>query len=163
MKPLYPDMCSRWPIPYALSYAQGSMLQDSNFFCCTSLPLASTRWVQLTLSSLCPLFLAVQSINLSNIKSKILGNARIVPGAAGWEASLIPRCHAAPPPPPAPNSNFHYWNITHGKAVVVAQAVEQWHSVQAGRVQILGGTRLFCKCNPSIPAGRRAISKENRS
>ena len=40
------------------------------FFCRTSLPLASTRWVQLTLSSLCPLFQAVLSINLCNIKRK---------------------------------------------------------------------------------------------
>ena len=39
------------------------------------MPLANTRWVSLTLSSLCLLFLALPSINKSNIKSKILGNA----------------------------------------------------------------------------------------
>ena len=38
------------------------------FFVNTSLPQVSTRWVPLALSSLCPLFLAVLSINLSNIK-----------------------------------------------------------------------------------------------
>ena len=32
--------------------------------------------------------------------------------------------------------------LTDGTAVVVAQAVEQWHSVQAGRVQFLGLTCL---------------------
>ena len=31
-------------------------LYDSIFVCSTSLPLTSTRWVRLTLSSLCPLF-----------------------------------------------------------------------------------------------------------
>ena len=36
----------------------------------TSLPLASTRWIRLTLSRLCPLFKAVLSINLSNVKRK---------------------------------------------------------------------------------------------
>ena len=37
--------------------------------------LASIRWVWLTFSSLRPLFRAVPSINLSNIKINILGNA----------------------------------------------------------------------------------------
>ena len=46
----------------------------SSAFCSTSLPPASTRWVQLTLSSLCPQFKVVRSINLSNILRKILGN-----------------------------------------------------------------------------------------
>ena len=46
-----------------------------NFFCSTSLPLASTRWVRLTFSSLCQLFWAVPSINLSNIKRQIFGSA----------------------------------------------------------------------------------------
>ena len=53
-------------------------IEDEDYkkpFCGTSLPLASTRWVWLTLSSLYPRFCAVTSINLSNIKRKILGNA----------------------------------------------------------------------------------------
>ena len=45
-------------------------------FCNTSLPLASTRWDLLTLSSLCTLFQALPSINISNIKKKIIGNAK---------------------------------------------------------------------------------------
>ena len=48
----------------------------SSFFCNTNFPLASSRWVGWTLSSLCPLFWAVPSINLSNMKRKILGNAK---------------------------------------------------------------------------------------
>ena len=58
--------------------------------------------VQLTLSSLCPLFRAVLSINLSNIKRNFLGTLRIEPKAAGWEASILPLCYAAPPPRPPP-------------------------------------------------------------
>ena len=48
---------------------------ENELFCNTSFPLASTRWVRLTLSRLWPLFLAVPSINLSTIKRKILGIA----------------------------------------------------------------------------------------
>ena len=44
--------------------------------------------------------------------------------------------------------------------MVVAQAVERQHSVRASRVQILGWTWLFRKCNQSIFAGRWAFSKE---
>ena len=48
--------------------------------CCTSLPLASTRWVRMTSSSLCPLFYAGPSLNLCNIElfweyQKHFGNA----------------------------------------------------------------------------------------
>ena len=43
--------------PTPLSPPPGSFcVYGSKFFCSTSLPLASTRWVQLTLSSLHPLF-----------------------------------------------------------------------------------------------------------
>ena len=45
-----------------------------NSFSSTSLPLASTRWVRLTLSSLGLLLYVVPSVNLSNIKRKIRGN-----------------------------------------------------------------------------------------
>ena len=45
------------------------------FFCCTSFPLARTRWVQVTLSSLCLLFQAVPSIISSNIKIKNHGHS----------------------------------------------------------------------------------------
>ena len=56
------------------------------FFCCTSLPLGSTRWVQLTLSSLCQLFYAVPSINISKSREKFLGTPRNKPlcFAAPW-------------------------------------------------------------------------------
>ena len=48
-------------------------IQDSGNLFCTSWPLASTRWILLTFSSLCLLFYAVTSIDISNIKRKILG------------------------------------------------------------------------------------------
>ena len=35
-------------------------------------------------------------INISNIERKFLGTPRIKPGAAGWEASILPLCYAAP-------------------------------------------------------------------
>ena len=35
------------------------------------------------------------------------------------------------------------YDVIRGRAVVVAQAVEQWHSVRASRVRILGRTWLF--------------------
>ena len=65
------------------------------YFCSTSLPLVSTRWVRLTSSSICPLFKAVPSINLSNIKrrkphrEKFFGMPRIEPGAAGCKARML--------------------------------------------------------------------------
>ena len=49
---------------------------SSKGFWSTSLPLASTGWAGLTLSSLCPLLTAVRSITLNNSKRKILGNAK---------------------------------------------------------------------------------------
>ena len=67
------------------------------FFRSTSLPQASTRWVQLILSSLCPLFKAVSSIIPCSIKIIFGGKLRIRPGAAEWEASMLPLCYAAPP------------------------------------------------------------------
>ena len=57
-----------------INFAMASRAFHSDLSCSRSLPLAGTRWVQLTLESLCPLLLAVPSINLSNIKIKILGN-----------------------------------------------------------------------------------------
>ena len=57
-----------------INFAMASRAIHSDLSCSRSLPLAGTRWVQLTLESLCPLLLAVPSINLSNIKIKILGN-----------------------------------------------------------------------------------------
>ena len=54
--------------------ANGIRKRSRALFCRASSPLSSSRWVLLTLSILCPLFLAVPSINLSKIKI-ILGNA----------------------------------------------------------------------------------------
>ena len=52
-----------------------------------SLPLASTRWVRLTFTSLCPLFKAEPSKNLRYIKfEKNKKMLRIKPGTVGWEA-----------------------------------------------------------------------------
>ena len=48
------------------------------------------------LSSLCPLFKAELSINLSNIKRKLFGNAENRTQVAGIEASMLPLCYAAP-------------------------------------------------------------------
>ena len=42
------------------------------------------------------LFSAVLSINLCNIREKFLGMPSIEPGAAGWEARMLPMCCAAP-------------------------------------------------------------------
>ena len=39
-------------------------------FCSTCLPIASTRWVRLTLSSLCPVFYAVPSLNSHQHQNK---------------------------------------------------------------------------------------------
>ena len=77
-------------------------------FCSTSLPLASTRWVQSTFSSLCP-FSSKQRRRLTrssniknifprNISQKNLGmpRPRFEPWAAGWEARTLPLCYAAP-------------------------------------------------------------------
>ena len=61
------------------------------FFEVLAFPLASTIGVWLTLSSLCLLFQALPSINLSSIKVA----PSIKPGTAGWEASLLPVCYAA--------------------------------------------------------------------
>ena len=55
----------------------------AHIFCSTSLPLASTRWFCLTFSSLCPLFQAVQSINLSSIQKKFLGCRELNTGLVG--------------------------------------------------------------------------------
>ena len=70
---------SRWPQGVATSSVQATnwnqnfvitrkskTLFSNNIFCSTSLPLAITRWVQLTLSNLCRLFQAVLSIKLSS-------------------------------------------------------------------------------------------------
>ena len=48
------------------------LLKHKIFFCSTSLPLASTRWVQLTLSSLCPLFLSSAVNKPQQYQEKIL-------------------------------------------------------------------------------------------
>ena len=45
-----------------------SLLRTHMFFCSTSLPLASTRWVQSTLSSLCALTKLGPSININKIE-----------------------------------------------------------------------------------------------
>ena len=52
------------------------LVMSEELFCSTGLPLASSKWVWLTLSSLCPLFYAVSSINHSNIRKKILGSTK---------------------------------------------------------------------------------------
>ena len=62
-------------------------------FCSTSLLLSSTRWVQLSLSSLCLLFWAAPSINL---EWNYLGTPSIEPGASGWDARMLPLCFATP-------------------------------------------------------------------
>ena len=64
----------------------------TSFFSSTLLPLAGTWWAHETLSGLCPLFLAVPAINLSNIVTKIIG---IKPGATRWKVSRLPLCYAA--------------------------------------------------------------------
>ena len=66
-----------------------------NGFCSTSLPLASTRWAWLTLSSLCPL---LKAVSVSKSSEKFLRMPRIKPGAPGWEASMLPLCYASPAP-----------------------------------------------------------------
>ena len=58
------------------NFAGSNTWHLGRLFCSTSLPLASTRWAWLTLSSQCPLFLAVPSINISNIKREILGKVK---------------------------------------------------------------------------------------
>ena len=55
----------------------------AHIFCSTSLLLASTKWFQLTFSSLCLLFQAVPSINLSSIKKKFLGCRELNTGLVG--------------------------------------------------------------------------------
>ena len=71
------------------------------FFVVVLFPLAWTRWVGSTFSSLCPLSSYQRPwFNLCNINNfsseKKLGRLRIKPGAAGWEASMLPLCYAAP-------------------------------------------------------------------
>ena len=66
-------------------------------FCSASVPLASTRWVRMTFSSLC----LCSAVNKSqqhkkNSREKYSGTLRIKPGAAGWEARMLPLCYAAP-------------------------------------------------------------------
>ena len=65
-------------------------------FCSTSLPLASTRWVQSTIK-LCTVhsLSSVLSLNVGNIKLIFLGIflGGIEPGAAGWEARTLPLCY----------------------------------------------------------------------
>ena len=65
---LYLFLCDSWicwldPATAHLPRVSGSAgsvglksLRHIKYFCCTCVPLASTRWVRLTLSSLCPLF-----------------------------------------------------------------------------------------------------------
>ena len=54
---------------------KGFFHYSNEFIFCTSLPLGSSWCGRLTLSSFCTLSYAVLSINLSNVKRKILGNA----------------------------------------------------------------------------------------
>ena len=64
------------------------------YFCSTSLSLASTRWVRLTLSSRCSLLKALLSIKVSNIKSKNSWGCReLNPGLMG-EKQLCYLCAA---------------------------------------------------------------------
>ena len=67
-----------------------SGLLTLTFFGSTTLPLASTRWVQLTSSSLCSLL----PINLINIMRKILGYAGNRTQALGREVGMLLLCYA---------------------------------------------------------------------
>ena len=80
------------PVDAAHKRVVADLVKESRvcLFCSTSLQLASTRWVRLTLSSLCPLIQAVSSINLSNIKRKILRKTENQTRAAGREAAMPP-------------------------------------------------------------------------
>ena len=67
-------------------------------FWSTSLPLSSTRWVQLTLSSM---FKTMPSINLSNFKissEQILGMVGFEPRAIGRKQVCFPLRYAVPSP-----------------------------------------------------------------
>ena len=72
------------------------------FFCSTSFPPASTRWIQLTWSGLCPLVQEVPSINHSNAKRQILAEKNSWecwesnPGPLGAKRKCYPLCYAAP-------------------------------------------------------------------
>ena len=73
------------PVDAAHKRVVADLVKESRvcLFCITCLELASTRWVRLTLSSLCPLIQAVLSINLGNIKRKILWKTENQTQAAG--------------------------------------------------------------------------------
>ena len=67
------------------------------FLCCTSLPLASTRWVQSTFSNHCPISF-MQSFSLTSATSTIssseifLGTLGVKPGAAGSGSKSANHC-----------------------------------------------------------------------
>ena len=77
------------------------------FFCIPGLPLARTRWVRLTFSSHSPLS-SKQHCWLTSATSIIFhfnelrewweSNSELQPGAAGWEASMLPLSSSAPFP-----------------------------------------------------------------
>ena len=70
-------------------------------FCSTRVPLTSTRWVWLPFSSLCPLYSKLRRqlipATARNSWEFFLVMLGIKPGAAGWEARMLPLCFEAPP------------------------------------------------------------------
>ena len=72
-----------------------------HFFVELALPLVSTRCVSINVFKTLSTYLKpVLTINLSNIKITELE-------ATGWEARMLPLCHAAPPPPPQGQTSGH--------------------------------------------------------
>ena len=79
---------------------QGLEIKWFTLFCSTNLPLASTRWVQLTFSSHCPLS-SNQSrwLTATTLISGTLGMG-INPRAAGSRSKYANHCAMLLPPPP---------------------------------------------------------------
>ena len=95
---------SNWILLSGLDNQMRLLLSLQNlymFFCRDGLPLARSRWVWSTFSSHCPLS-SIQPHWLTSATSiffphkKISWTLGIKPGAAGWEASMLPLCYAVP-------------------------------------------------------------------
>ena len=73
-------------------------LESSLFFIFCFVAFAGAIWVRSTFSSHCPLSPNQRHCSAKAIifPLKKLGKLGIKPGAAGWEASLLPLCFAAP-------------------------------------------------------------------
>ena len=98
---------SRQTISRLRSHRTKSFSSLKNFFCRTSLPLASTGWVQITTFKLCSvhctsmLLINVEatprifSNSRKNSREKFLGNDENRTRAAGCEARTLPLCQVA--------------------------------------------------------------------